>query len=89
MHMISFRTPIFDRHRTLRASCETRMAGTLVDYARFVEVQQRRARIVAELRPLHDMSVAATGPATDQCIDVLEPPMPFDASIARGDLDVR
>jgi hypothetical protein len=38
------------------------MAGILVEYARFVEVQQRRARVVAQLmQPLHDTPAETNG----------------------------
>jgi hypothetical protein len=38
------------------------MAGVLVEYARFVEVQQRRARVVAQLtQPLQDTPAETNG----------------------------
>ena len=56
------------------------MAGILVAHARFVEVQQRRARIVAELGQSRETRAALTAPAAnDEPIDVGERPMPdFD-----------
>ena len=65
------------------------MPGTLVEYARFVEVQQRRARVTAELERPPERPVPRTEPtAVDQCIDVDESPTPPDASTTRGDVDV-
>ena len=53
------------------------MAGILVAHARFVEVQQRRARIVAELGQSRKTRAALAEPAaTDEPVDVGERPMP-------------
>jgi hypothetical protein len=86
MQIVHFRTPASDRHHTVRVPRESRMAGTLVDYARFVEAQQRRARIVVELeRPPVPM-----GPtAVDQFIDVGESVTSVEASTTPGTVDVR
>jgi hypothetical protein len=60
------------------------MPGSLVEYPRFVEVQQRRARIIAELvRP------PATPTAPDRYIDVGESVTSVDASTTPGTVDVR
>lgn len=51
------------------------MTGTLVTYARFVEVQQRRARVVAELGQSRETPpLRMRRPATDERIDVDERP---------------
>jgi hypothetical protein len=66
------------------------MPGSLVEYARFVEVQQRRARIIAELERPPETPAPRTGPTTvDQFIDVGESLTSVDASTTRGSVDVR
>jgi hypothetical protein len=58
------------------------MTGNLVEYVRFVEVQQRRARVAAELRQPLDVLVAPAGTAaaSDQSLDGDESPATVDAS---------
>ena len=66
------------------------MPGALVEYARFVEVQQRRSRIAAELAPPAEWLIPrAPGTAVDECIDHLEPVTSADESARRGPIDVR
>jgi hypothetical protein len=66
------------------------MPGTLVEYARFVEVQQRRAWIIAELERPPETPAPPTEPtAGDQCNDISQSPVSVDASAARGTVDVR
>lgn len=52
-----FRTP-HDRYRVF--SSEVDVTGILIDYARFVEVQQRRARVDAELGRTHQPPASPT-----------------------------
>lgn len=64
------------------------MPGIVVDYARFVEVQQRRARIAAELeRPREAPPMGQT--AIEQFFDVRELVTSDDASTTRQTVDVR
>jgi len=58
------------------------MASTLVEYVRFVEVQQRRARLAAELTQPLDVVMAPNGTTapTDQSLDVDASPASVDAS---------
>ena len=61
------------------------MAGILIAHTRFVEVQQRRARIDAELGQSREPRAPRTRPAaTDEPIDVGEQATPeFDAKTER------
>ena len=60
------------------------MAATVIEYARFVEVQQRRARIVAELEPAGRTPAPLTEPTgVDPFIDVSESETSVDASTTR------
>lgn len=65
------------------------MAGILVAHARFVEVQQRRARIAAELGQSRETRAPRRRQAaTEEPIDVGERPVPdFDAKTTRGVVD--
>jgi hypothetical protein len=67
------------------------MAGSLVPHARFVEVQQRRARIVAAFSRSRETRVLSTRPAApDEPIDVGERPRPdVGVRITRGVIDGR
>ena len=66
------------------------MPGTLVEYARFVEVQQRRAGIIAELERPPETAAPRTGPtAVAQSIDIGKTLTSVDASTTRGTVDVR
>jgi hypothetical protein len=67
------------------------MAGILVAHARFVEVQQRRARIVVELNQSHETRAPRTRPdATDEPIEVGgRPTRDFDAKTTGGVVDAR
>jgi hypothetical protein len=90
MQITHFRTPASVRRHTLAVPREARMPGALVEYARFVEVQQRRARIIAELERPPETPAPQTGPTTvDQFIDVGESLTSIDASTTRGSVDVR
>jgi hypothetical protein len=61
-----------------------------VEYARFVEMQQRRARIIAELERRPETPAPRAAPtAVDHVIDVDEWPMSGDASRTLRDVDVR
>jgi hypothetical protein len=60
------------------------MAATVIEYARFVEVQHRRARIVAELERAARTPARLTEPtAVDPFIDVSESETSVDASTTR------
>lgn len=66
------------------------MPGILVEYARFVEVQQRRARVAAELLGLRPPAPADIGGATasdDEPVQIAV--FHIDASTTRGTVDVR
>ena len=66
------------------------MPGTLVEYARFVEVQQRRARVIEELE--HSSETPAPrreSTSVDAFIDIAQSLTPVDASTTRGTGDVR
>ena len=66
------------------------MAGILVEHARFVEVQQRRARVVAELtRPPETPAPRTASTSVDQVIDVGDSPIAVAARPTRGAVDVR
>jgi hypothetical protein len=66
------------------------MAGTLVNYARFVEVQERRARLIAGLEPPPGSPARPSGPlVVDEVIDVGESPSSIDAGTTPGTGDVR
>jgi hypothetical protein len=67
------------------------MAGTLVEYVRFVEVQRRRARVAAQLTQPLDALVVSNGTtaAVDRPIDVDKSPAPVDTSPTHGSVDVR
>ena len=89
MQITQFRTSAHARHRTVGVLGKSpTMVGKVVEYARFVEVQQRRARVLAEL--LH--RAPETPPATfgvavdDQPTEGL---FPSDASTMHGTVDVR
>src|ERR1044071_5630995 len=63
------------RHHAHIPSEVADMAGTLVPYSQFVEVQQRRARIVAPFSRSRETRAECTPPAiSDEPIDVGEPP---------------
>jgi len=63
------------------------MPGSLVEYARFVEAQQRRARIVAERSSMTAARPTAT--TIDEFIDVGESMRPVDPNTPPGTVDVR
>ena len=66
------------------------MPGMVVDYARFVEVQQRRARIAADLERPREAPPPPTGrTATEPYLDVGESVTSVDASTTRRTVDVR
>lgn len=67
------------------------MAGILIDYSRFVEVQQRRARIAAELGQEHQTPASRTRVAPiDHAVEAGEPPPTVvDTKMTRGVVDVR
>ena len=67
------------------------MAGILIDYARFVEVQQRRARIAAELGQTQQTPASRTRVTPiDHAVEASEPPQAVvDAKMTRGVVDVR
>ena len=66
------------------------MSGALVEYARFVEVRQRRSRITADLEPpTEGLIPRAARTAVDECIDDGEPLTSADESARRGPIDVR
>ena len=67
MQITQFRTSAYSRHRTVAVRGQSpTMVGSVVEYARFVEVQQRRARVLAELLHRAPEAPAATfGAAID------------------------
>ena len=66
------------------------MAGNLIGYARFVEVQQRRVRIVAELGKAHRIAASRTRFAPiDEFVEASQPPVVTDGEITRATADVR
>jgi hypothetical protein len=66
------------------------MPGIVVDYARFVEVQQRRARIVAVLERPREPPPPPTGrTAIEPYLDVGESVTSVDASTTRRTIDMR
>ena len=66
------------------------MPGIVVEYARFVEVQQRRARVAAELLPTRKGERPLTGrTAIEQSLGVRESVTPPDASTTGHTIDVR
>jgi hypothetical protein len=65
------------------------MPGTLVEYARFVEVQQRRARVIAELEHSSATPAPRRETSVDLFIDVAQSLTPVDAGTTRGTGDVR
>lgn len=66
------------------------MPAIVVDYARFVEVQQRRARVAAELkRPRQTPAPPMGRTAIEQFLDGRESVTSVDASTTRGTVDVR
>ena len=67
------------------------MSATVVAYARFVQVQQRRARIIAELErpPATPASREEGRTVIDLPMDVAESPTPVDDARPRADVDVR
>jgi hypothetical protein len=72
------------------------MPGALVEYARFVEVQQRRSRIAAELEPPAEALIAgAARTAVDECDECIDdcihdgqPVTSADERARRGPIDV-
>lgn len=65
------------------------MPGIVVDYARFVEVQQRRARIAAALERPREAPPPATGrTAIEPFLDVGETVTSVDVSTTRRTIDV-
>lgn len=67
------------------------MAGILVEYARFVEVQQRRARIGAELGRAHQAPALRPRIAVvDEAVEAEESAATvIDVKKTRGPVDVR
>lgn len=67
------------------------MPGILIDYTRFVEVQQRRARIGAELGQQHETNASRTRVSlSDESIHAGEASAGGgDAEMTRGAVDVR
>jgi hypothetical protein len=66
------------------------MTGIVVEYARFIEVRQRRARIVEQLiQPPPETPMAVRGPASvdDRAVELGV--TRTDASKPRGAVDVR
>jgi hypothetical protein len=69
---------------------EAHMPGALVEYARFVEVRERRLRIIAELEgPVEVLSTAAATTAVDQCREPVETVTSAEERAIRGPIDVR
>jgi hypothetical protein len=62
------------------------MATVLVEYARFIEVQERRARIVEELRRPEAAETRPTGTANTS-VDAVVPVV--ESRTAAGAVDVR
>ncbi len=67
------------------------MPGSLVPHARFVEVQQRRARIATAFSRSRETRALCTRPAApDEPIDAAERPRPdLGVKITRGVVDGR
>ena len=66
------------------------MPGSVVEYARFVEVQQRRARIAAGLEQPGEVPPPPTGrTGIVQLLDVRETLTSVDPSTTRQTIDVR
>jgi hypothetical protein len=89
MQTVHFRTPAFAPNDTVRVPRESRMAGTIVEYARFVEVQERRARMVAELERPPQTPAPPTESTVDQFIDVGGSVTSVEASTTPRTIDVR
>ena len=86
MQITHFRTRAAHRHTRLVAR-EARMPATIVEYARFVEVQQRRAQILAELEPPREPPVPPT--PDGQIIEISQSLTSVDANTTSGIVDVR
>ncbi len=89
MQIAQFRTSPSVRHHAVAVPSEPPMIGNVVEYARFVEVQQRRARVRAELLhrspegPRTTLGAAVDDHTTQVGVSHI------DASTTPGTVDVR